>query len=109
MFINYNNNPIDTKHYDTTRLREEFLTEELFKEESIVMVYSHIDRVVAMGASPSINTLKLNDFVDEKAFGTDFFLQRRELGIINLGEKAEVRCKNQTYVLNHLDALYLGK
>lgn len=109
MFINYNNNPIDTKHYDTTRLREEFLTEDLFKEESIVMVYSHIDRVVAMGVSPSINTLKLNDFVDEKAFGTDFFLQRRELGIINLGEKAEVRCKNQTYVLNHLDALYLGK
>lgn len=109
MFINYNNNPKDAKHYDTTRLREEFLTEEFFKEESIVMVYSHIDRVVAMGVSPSTNTLKLNDFVDAKAFGTDFFLQRRELGIINLGEKAEVRCKNQTYILNHLDALYLGK
>ncbi|RKF17875.1 5-dehydro-4-deoxy-D-glucuronate isomerase [Alginatibacterium sediminis] len=109
MFINYNNNPLDTKHYDTARLRQEFLTESLFNPEQITLVYSHIDRVVALGVSASKQTLKLNDYVDDKAFGTDFFLQRRELGIINLGPKAEVRCNDKVYVLENLDALYLGQ
>ncbi|GAL27849.1 hypothetical protein JCM19239_4814 [Vibrio variabilis] len=49
MIIHYNNNPLDTKQYDTSRLRQEFLTEQLFEKDSITMVYSHIDRVVAMG------------------------------------------------------------
>lgn len=109
MHINYNNNPKDAKSYDTDRLREEFLTAELFKQGEITLVYSHIDRVVAMGISPSNAVLKLEDFVDNKAFGTDYFLQRRELGIVNLGEKAEVRTQNGVYVLEHLDAVYLGK
>jgi len=64
MHINYNNNPKDAKSYDTDRLREEFLTEELFKQGEITLVYSHIDRVVAMGISPSNAALKLEDFVD---------------------------------------------
>lgn len=110
MLTNFNSNPTDAKQYDTTRLREEFLTEGLFKDNSIELLYSHIDRVVAMGVSPSDTSLKLNDFVDKKAFGTDFFLQRRELGIINLGgSKAEIRTKKQSYVLEPLDGLYLGK
>lgn len=109
MFINYNNNPVDTKLYDTTRLRQEFLTEALFKPNDICVVYSHIDRVVALGVSASTEVLALNDHINDKAFGTDSFLERRELGIINLGEKAEIRCKQQTYILEPLDALYLGK
>ncbi|PJC86992.1 5-dehydro-4-deoxy-D-glucuronate isomerase [Vibrio sp. HA2012] len=109
MFINYNSNPVDAKQYDTQRLRDEFLTEVLFKEASINMVYSHIDRVVAIGVSPGDDVLKLDDFVDKKAFGTEFFLQRRELGVLNLGGKAEIRTKEHTYVLDYLDVLYLGK
>ncbi|GLO63932.1 4-deoxy-L-threo-5-hexosulose-uronate ketol-isomerase [Vibrio sp. MACH09] len=109
MFINYNSNPVDAKQYDTERLRSEFLNESLFPAESIGVVYSHIDRIVAIGASPVEQPLKLDDFIDKKSFGTDFFLQRREMGVINLGCKAEVRCKGQSYVLEHLDAVYLGK
>ncbi|WP_162045939.1 5-dehydro-4-deoxy-D-glucuronate isomerase [Vibrio taketomensis] len=108
MFINYNSNPVDAKAYDSQRLREEFLTEELFTADNINMIYSHIDRVVAIGVSPTSAPLKLDDYVDQKAFGTDYFLQRRELGIVNLGGKAEVRSKDQTYHLENLDALYLG-
>ncbi|WP_162063226.1 5-dehydro-4-deoxy-D-glucuronate isomerase [Vibrio taketomensis] len=108
MFINYNSNPVDAKAYDSQRLREEFLTEELFTADNINMIYSHIDRVVAIGVSPTTAPLKLDDYVDQKAFGTDYFLQRRELGIVNLGGKAEVRSKDQTYHLENLDALYLG-
>lgn len=109
MLTNFNSNPTDVKQYDTARLREEFLTEGLFEDNSIQLLYSHIDRIVAIGASPSHTPLKLNDFVDKKAFGTDFFLQRRELGVINLGGKAKVRTKSQTYVLEPLDGLYIGK
>ncbi|WP_044362015.1 5-dehydro-4-deoxy-D-glucuronate isomerase [Vibrio fluvialis] len=108
MHTNYNSNPLDAKTYDTDRLRAEFLTEELFKNDEITLVYSHIDRVVAMGVSPVERTLKLNDFVDTKAFGVEFFLQRRELGVVNLGGAATVKTAAQEYTLNHLDALYLG-
>ncbi|ELZ1260247.1 5-dehydro-4-deoxy-D-glucuronate isomerase [Vibrio fluvialis] len=108
MHTNYNSNPLDAKTYDTDRLRAEFLTEDLFKNDEITLVYSHIDRVVAMGVSPVERTLKLNDFVDTKAFGVEFFLQRRELGVVNLGGAATVKTAAQEYTLNHLDALYLG-
>lgn len=108
MHTNYNSNPLDAKTYDTDRLRAEFLTEDLFKNDEITLVYSHIDRVVAMGVSPVKRTLKLNDFVDTKAFGVEFFLQRRELGVVNLGGAAMVKTAAQEYTLNYLDALYLG-
>jgi 4-deoxy-L-threo-5-hexosulose-uronate ketol-isomerase len=109
MFINYSSNPIDAKSYDTTRLRDEFLTENLFTEDNINMVYSHIDRVVAIGVSPTTAALKLDDFADKKAFGTDYFLERRELGIVNLGGEAIINIKGNQFTLQYLDALYLGK
>jgi len=109
MHINYNSNPVDAKTYDTTRLRDEFLTEEMFKDNEIVTVYSHIDRIVVMGVSPKNNNLVLDDFINNKDFGTDFFLQRRELGMINLGGKAEITTKEKIYTLKHKDALYLGQ
>ncbi|WED26306.1 5-dehydro-4-deoxy-D-glucuronate isomerase [Vibrio sp. DW001] len=109
MHINYNSNPVDAKLYDTTRLRDELLTEKMFKDNDIVTVYSHIDRIVVMGVSPKSNELALDDFINNKDFGTDFFLQRREFGMINLGGKAKITTKNETYVLEHMDALYLGQ
>ena len=108
MHTNYNSNPLDAKAYDTDRLRSEFLTEDLFKSDEITLVYSHIDRIVVMGVSPVTSTLKLNEFVDTKAFGVEYFLQRRELGVVNLGGSAKVKTAVQEYTLNHLDALYLG-
>lgn len=109
MQTSYNANPLDVKQYDTERLRAEFLTESLFKNDEITLVYSHIDRVVAMGVSPIAQTLKLNEFVNSQAFGVEFFLQRREMGIVNLGGTAQVKTSSQQYTLNYLDALYLGQ
>nr|WP_235424635.1 5-dehydro-4-deoxy-D-glucuronate isomerase [Chelonobacter oris] len=54
-------------------------------------------------------SLKLDDFVDKKALEQIYFLQRRELGIINLGGEAEIKCKEEKFILDNLDALYLGK
>lgn len=109
MIVNYNSNPVDAKHYDTERLRAEFLYQDLFADDDVRMVYSHIDRIVAIGVNAKHNALSLDEFVDKKSFGTEFFLQRRELGMINLGGKVEVTTKQSSFVLDYLDALYLGK
>lgn len=110
MFTNYNSNPLDSKHYDTDRLRAEFLNEQLFAEDSITLLYSHIDRVVALGVCPTTQPLSLDEYIDNGVFGTDYFLQRRELGMVNLGEGAiEVHTSEEIYRLEPLDALYLGK
>ncbi|MGR6980588.1 5-dehydro-4-deoxy-D-glucuronate isomerase [Testudinibacter sp. P27/CKL/0425] len=109
MKVYHNIHPNDSKHYDTDRLREEYLCSTLFEKDSVKVVYSHIDRLVAIGAMPSTNTLKLDDFIDKKQFGTDYFLERRELGIVNLGGKAEIKYKGGSFILEPLDALYLSK
>lgn len=110
MYTNYNSNPLDAKHYDTDRLREEFLNERLFVQDEITLLYSHIDRVVALGVCPKSQPLLLDEYIDNEVFGTEYFLQRRELGMVNLGEGAiEVRTASHSYRLEHLDALYLAK
>lgn len=108
MEIYQNMHPKDAKNYDTSRLREEFLKEDLFRQGTISIVYSHIDRLVAIGVCPT-TSLKLDDFIDKKAFGTNYFLERRELGIVNLGAPVEVKCEGQRFTLDYLDGLYLGK
>ncbi|MDG6895717.1 5-dehydro-4-deoxy-D-glucuronate isomerase [Volucribacter amazonae] len=109
MKIFHNFHPEDVKSYDTQRLRKEFFEPDLFVEGQIRIIYSHIDRIVALGVCPKDQPLALNDVIDAKAFGTDYFLQRRELGIINLGGKTEVKTKDDVFILDYLDALYLGK
>ena len=110
MKISHNMHPEDAKHYDTTRLREAFLCEDLFQPGKINVVYSHIDRLVALGAIPnSGEILSLDEVIDKKSFGTEFFLERRELGIINLGGTAVITTKQGSFTVEHLDAVYLGK
>ncbi|HJF72728.1 5-dehydro-4-deoxy-D-glucuronate isomerase [Gallibacterium anatis] len=110
MKILHNMHPEDAKHYDTTRLREAFLCEDLFQPGKINVVYSHIDRLVALGAIPnSGEILSLDEVIDKKSFGTEFFLERRELGIINLGGTAVITTKQGSFTVEHLDAVYLGK
>lgn len=110
MKILHNMHPEDAKHYDTTRLREAFLCEDLFQPGKINVVYSHIDRLVALGVIPnSGEILLLDEVIDKKTFGTEFFLERRELGIINLGGTAVITTKQGSFTVGHLDAIYLGK
>lgn len=108
MITKYSSSPDDVKHYTTSRLREEFLIENLFSAESINVVYSHIDRVVAIGVYPLMTPLQLKDFLDNKSFGTDFFLQRREMGVINIGGLGVVTIDGVKHELDSLDALYIG-
>ncbi|GAE34777.1 5-dehydro-4-deoxy-D-glucuronate isomerase [Halalkalibacter akibai] len=105
MEIRYAANPVDSKQYTTEKLRSEFLIESLFESGQINMVYSHHDRVIVGGAIPTNQVLTL-DVGD--ALKTDFFLERREIGIVNIGPKGKVVVDGEEFELNKRDCLYVG-
>jgi 4-deoxy-L-threo-5-hexosulose-uronate ketol-isomerase len=98
--------PNDFKLYDTSAIRNNFLISDLFKADEIKIVYSHFDRFITGSAVPVKNELFLNTIDPLKA---EFFLQRRELGIINIGGEGSVIADGQTFNLGYKEALYLGK
>ncbi|MCQ2341645.1 MAG: 5-dehydro-4-deoxy-D-glucuronate isomerase [Paludibacteraceae bacterium] len=106
--IRYASNPRDAKHYDTQRLREEFLIETLFAKNEVNIVYSMIDRMLVGGAMPVDEELLLEAIDPLKA---DFFLTRREIGIFNVGEGLGiVKVDGEgEYQLNPKEALYIGR
>ncbi len=99
-------NPSDVRKYNTDELRNAFLIEKIFVEDEINLVYSMYDRLIVGGAMPVKNELKL-EAVDELKAGD--FLERREIGIINIGGDAEIKAGGETIRLGHKEALYLGK
>ena len=108
MKTRYGANPKDFKKYDTKEIREEFLVEDIFKEDNINLTYSHIDRIIFGGAYPVKKTLKLNEAIDvKKELGMNYFLENRELGIINIGQEGKVIADGKEYILDNLNALYL--
>ncbi|XZL28347.1 5-dehydro-4-deoxy-D-glucuronate isomerase [Clostridium perfringens] len=106
MRTRYANNPRDSKRYDTEELRENYLVEDIFKDDQIELVYSHVDRIIFGGIKPVYKELKLEA---GKEMGVDYFLERRELGIINIGGKAVVTIDGTEYELKEKDGLYVGK
>jgi len=100
----YASSPEAVKKYDTTALRDEFLIDDLMKKGEITLTYTHYDRYIAGSAVPE-TTLKLETIDPLKA---DFFLERREMGIINVGKKGSVEVDGKSYSLGHKDALYIG-
>lgn len=98
--------PADFQSYDTDRIRKEFLVEEIFVKDEIVLTYSLYDRYIVGGAFPVGKELPLESFDSLKA---DSFLDRREMGIINVGGKGIVKAEGETFEMNYKEALYLGK
>ena len=105
MDVRYASHPDDVKNYDTETLREKFLIEKVFGKDEINLTYSHVDRIIAGGILPVEKELKLE--VGD-ALGTDYFLERREMGIINIGGKGEVVLDGETFALNPKDGMYIG-
>lgn len=104
MEIRYASHPEDVKHYTTEELRKEFLIQGLFIPGEIKMVYSHVDRIITGGVCPT-SPIKLEG---GKELGSNFFLERREMGIINIGPRGKVTVDGQTYTLDAKDCLYIG-
>lgn len=97
--------PRDVKHYTTERLREEFLIQNVFVADEMQMVYSHIDRIITAGAMPVDKEIKLEA---GKELAADYFLQRREMGCINIGGKGILTVDGKEYLLNPRDGIYIG-
>jgi len=101
----YASNPKDASKYDTSELREQFLIEKLFVENQIQLTYSMYDRYIVGGIMPVGQSLKLETIPYLKS---ENFLDRRELGIINVGEKGEVSVDGEIFSLDKKEALYIG-
>ncbi|MCL6590755.1 MAG: 5-dehydro-4-deoxy-D-glucuronate isomerase [Firmicutes bacterium] len=99
-------NPNDFKTYTTEKLRAEFLISNLFTPDKMKMVYSHIDRIITGGVQPVKETLTLEA---AKEIGANYFLERREIGIINIGGHGTVNVDGVPYALSFRDGLYIGK
>ena len=110
MDIRYGVNQRDYKRYTTQALRDEFLIGTLFAPDDVTAAYSHVDRIVVMGAMPVNGALKADKNIDSwRNFGVATFLERRELGIINIGGAGSVSIDGAGYRLPGLSALYVGK
>src|SRR4030066_1480714 len=99
--LRYASHPDDFKRYDTDKIRKEFLIEKVFIEDEISLVYSLYDRYMVGGAMPVKKALKLETADDLKA---PFFLERREMGMINIGGPAVISTKGKDYKLVHKEA-----
>ena len=103
--IRYAAHPEDAKHYDTARIRRDFLIEKVFSDNEVNIVYSMYDRMVVGGARPVGEVLKLEAIEPLKA---PYFLTRREMGIFNVGGPGMVRAGDAVFELDYKEALYLG-
>lgn len=102
----YASSPQAVKKYDTQELRDEFLIENMMKVDELKWVYTHYDRFMVAGLVPVNKKIKLETIDPLKA---SFFLERRELGIINVGGSGVITVDGDTYELDHKEALYLGQ
>lgn len=98
--------PDEVKKMDTEQLRKNFLIEKIFEEDTFRFTLTHYDRFLAGGAMPMKEVLTLPN---PDALKADYFLQRREMGIINVGGKGVVKADSVTYELDYKEALYLGQ
>lgn len=106
MEIRFQASPKEVKGMNTAELRSNFLVSDMMKKDELTLVYSHYDRVIVGGVQPMQKNVPLHNEAELRA---DYFLERRELGIINVGGTGKVEADGITYELNKLDALYLGK
>ena len=98
--------PREARGFDTQALRDAFLIGDLFPNDDMRLVYSHYDRLIVGGTSPLDREVFLPD---GSAIGSEYFLDRREMVIINIGGEGQIVTLTGTYMLARRDALYLGR
>lgn len=104
--VRYANHPEDSKHYTTEELRQNYLIEKVFVADEAPLVYSHIDRIIAGGIMPVEKKVEISA---GKELGVNYFFERRESGVINIGGTGKAVLDGKTYTLNNGDAIYIGK
>ena len=110
MDIRYSTGPNDVKRYTTEELRKEFLIQNLYQPDSVQAVYSHVDRMVVLGIMPVKETVPIDKGIDVWGnFGTNYFLERREAGVFNLGGPGVITADEESFELGFEDCLYITK
>lgn len=104
--VRYATNPVDFKKYDTGRIRNDFLVRDLMVAGQLKMVYSHYDRLIVGGVVPVGDPVLLETIDPLKA---DYFLERREIGIINVGGPGIIEVEGNSYEIKKKEALYVGR
>ena len=108
MDIRYSANPNDMKRYTTEELRREFHISGLFQPDRVTATYSHVDRMVVFGCMPVKREVFLDEGIDVMHnFGTHYILERREIGIFNVGGNGSIVCDDEVYKLGYKDCLYV--
>lgn len=95
------------KTLDTQGLRDEFLVEDIFKPHGYTMTYSHIDRILFGGVMPINTSVEFENLGNQ--FGVDYLLERREMGVINVGGAGKITVDGEVFALDNKEALYIGK
>jgi 4-deoxy-L-threo-5-hexosulose-uronate ketol-isomerase len=104
--IRYASHPEDVVKYGTEELRKKFLIENLFEDDNVLLVYSMYDRYIIGGIKP-VNSIVNLETID--ALKSKYFLERRELGIVNVGAEGCVHVDGERYTLQYKEALYIGR
>lgn len=108
MDIRYSANKRDVSRYTTEELRDEFLIQNLYQADQVVAVYSHVDRMVTLGIMPVKETVPMDKGIDIwHNFGTNFFLERREVGFFNIGGPGACMVDGKEYKMKNKDCIYI--
>jgi 4-deoxy-L-threo-5-hexosulose-uronate ketol-isomerase len=107
MEVRYAPNDESYQRLTTHELRKAFLIDDLFVHDAVRMIYSDVDRVIVGSAVPASRALKIEASQKEMAAG--YFLERREIGIINIGGKGTIHAGGKDYPMDSKDLLYIGK
>ena len=106
--IRYSTGPGDVKRYTTEELRREFLITDLYQPDQVVAVYSHVDRMVTMGCMPVKESVSIDKGMDVwHTFGVNYLLERREMGVFNIGGDGSITVDGKVYDLGYKDCLYI--
>lgn len=106
MDTRYTHSPKDISHYSTEELRKEFLVEKVFAPNEVSLTYTHNDRMIFGGVTPTTESLEI---ILNKELGVDYFLERRELGVINIGGPGFIEIDGQKEAMKKQDGYYIGK
>lgn len=106
MTYNYAHAPEDIKHWDTDKLRKEFLVEKIFTPGDINLTYTYNDRMIFGGVTPTDKELEITL---SKEIGVDYFLQRREMGVINIGGSGTISIDGKEDHMVKQDGYYIGQ
>ena len=106
MDVRYVADPIRFQRMTTNEIRESFLADKLFKADTLYLLYSEVDRGIIGSAVPGKKKLTLSA---SKELATDYFCERREIGVLNIGGKGEIEVDGDAFPMENRDGLYIGR